>query len=160
MAKKKKIILLVIIIFIIFLFAIPVLLLSWMRIFDLQINLDFRQAIKGCDKIIIRDGCNYPENDVFSNKTLKEFDDPCEIGDFVESIRFSVFQEKDECACPGWPAIDFYRNGERIFVAAIKHKHALYTELRPYDISFTAKSRKFFENLVAEIEKTHPEADD
>jgi len=158
MAKKKIFILSAVIIAVIFFLLIVVTALSSARI-ELQVNSDFLQAIEGCDKIVIRDGC-YTEHDSYSNKALKIFDDPCDIRDFLGSIRFSIFQGGEVCACMGWPAIDFYRNSERILVTSIKHNYALCTQLRPYDISFTAESKKFFENLVAEIEKAHPEAGD
>jgi hypothetical protein len=113
-----------------------------------DINLVFRKAVAGCDKVVIRDGCYDPTEKYYSNKALRVLDDPCDVRNFINAIRFSCFQKKRVCGCEGWPAIDFYSNGKIIMITSLKHNIALHTPIIDYDAGFTNDTKKFFEGLV------------
>lgn len=150
MEKKQKYILLMIIAVIIL--CALIFLFSGYE-FEPHINLIFRQAVTGCDKIIIRDGCYNPTETHYSNRALKVIDDPCDIRDLIHAIQFSYFQRKGACACAGWPAIDFYRNGKAFMIVSIKHNRALCMPTKDYDVRLTSKSRIFFEKVITGVEK-------
>ena len=149
--RRKKVILLIII-FIIAILAVGMVHILGISVknFDFQINRDFHNTLMNCDKIIIRDGCYNPNKKYYSNNIIKIITDPCAISRLLNAIQFSTLQRKRVCACLGWPAIDFYKNGQIIMVTAIKHNQALCTPIRDYDMQFTSKTEMFFENLTAE----------
>jgi hypothetical protein len=147
--RTKKVILIITTIFVI---SMSIVFVVFIRIPtpDFQVNRDFQNAIIGCDKIIIRDGCYDPNQKYYSNNIIKIITDPCAISRLLNAIQFSTLQRKRVCECLGWPAIDFYKNGQIIMVTAIKHNQALCATIRDYDMQFTSKTEMFFENLTAE----------
>lgn len=118
-----------------------------------EINGIFQAKLAKCDKIVIRDGGDMYHGDIDTHKILMTITEPNEVKEFINSIKFSIFQEQGSCGCHGWPGIDFYRGTERIMVTSVQHNRWLRTPIAHYDVKLSRESRKFMEDLSRRFEK-------
>lgn len=141
---KKLLIIFIILIAIILSYVASI----YIRNYEGEINEVFQAKLTQCDKIVIRDGGNVSHDDIDKQKVLMTITESSEIKEFIESIEFSVFQEKGACECYGWPGIDFYCGTERIMVTSVQHNKALRTPIAQYDLELNRKSKKFMEGFT------------
>jgi hypothetical protein len=100
----------------------------------------FQRAIKGADRINIRDGgynCCHP---VTRQKILVTITNIEEITSFGESFVFKSNQGQKVCLCCGYPGIDWYLGKKLLALTALQHGHGLRWKGFPGDISFTKES--------------------
>ena len=88
-------------------------------------NAEFSRAIANADRIVIRNGGFDCCGNVDSQLVILEIADPKTIAEFNANIRFRRSVLKTSCDCCGYPGIDWYRNGQRVALTAVKHGEAI-----------------------------------
>ncbi len=77
-----------------------------------------------------------------------EVTDPAEIGEVLRNLQFTVPQRNGQCACTGFPELDWYRGKERLALTSIQHGHGLRWGGIPGDIQFTPESKAWITNWL------------
>ncbi len=117
-------------------------------------NPEFQHAIKGADRIVIRNGgFNCCGNDVDAQSILLEITDKEEIDEFNRSMKFQhrfMISFETPCRCCGFPGIDWYRGTERIALTGMQHGRAVRWAGFRADESLTLEAAQWFESFRRE----------
>ena len=99
---------------------------SWkLFAFTVGYNLKFQNIIKNADRIVIRDGgYDCCIKDVDAQPRLYVITNAAEIAAFNRLFRFRP-ELPDDCACCGYPGIDWWQGDRKLALTAVKHGHGL-----------------------------------
>jgi hypothetical protein len=107
------------------------------------------KVIAPADRIVIRFGSLGPPVEVDRCKVLFEVTDPAEIREVYDNIQFEENQSRRNCACWGWPVIDWYEKDNRLAMTAVKHGKAIRWAQMSYDLELTETSQQWLKAWMA-----------
>ncbi len=106
-------------------FAALIIHMDWEKIthrpIEWKYNNEFHNAIRGADRIVVRDGgfdCCGP---VDKQKIIFEIKDQKEIESLYNHLQFDPNGYTDICLCCGYPGIDWYKGNSRLALTSIQH---------------------------------------
>jgi len=158
LSRPAKIVLLIIFAFFLISFASTVSNLFWLPIDAVFGNTSgpFHDAVKGADRIVIRDGGYDCCGPVSKHKVLAVITDTGEIEEISKSINFSVWQSGSKCLCCGYPGIDWYMGEKLLALTAIQHGKAMRWKGFERDKEFTYLSSGSLIRWLSKIPQIKP----
>ena len=133
-------------------------------LFSFDPNERFGQAIRGADRVVIRNGghdcCG---NDVDSQEVFVEITDSHVIEEISQNLTFqrrypSLLPTVARCSCCGYPGIDWYRDGKRVALTSIQHGAAVRWAGFDHDARLSAQSSLWLASFLDShsVPKTQP----
>jgi hypothetical protein len=107
----------------------------------------FADAIADADCIVIHAN-GFDEQPREDRNVFLEIVDPKSIAEFNSNIRFKRSLSGGQCACQGFPGIDWYLNGERIVYTGLQHKERVRWSRCSYDMPLTDASAAWLETYL------------
>jgi hypothetical protein len=101
---------------------------------------EFHKTIAEADRIVVRDGGFNGPQPVERQKVLFQVASPAEVREVYEKLQFPAAQDIQNCACFGYPGIDWYRGKQRLAMTSVQHCRAVRWEGFPRDAALTPEA--------------------
>jgi hypothetical protein len=106
-------------------------------------NGEFHSQIAEADQIVVRDGGYNCCRTIRRQRVLLRITDPSEIKRVSDNLVFLPEQMPGQCACCGYPGIDWYKGRTRLALTAIQHGVAVRWKGFPGDSELTTTSAQW-----------------
>ncbi|WDQ15127.1 hypothetical protein [Rhodopirellula sp. P2] len=107
----------------------------------------FADAIRDTDRIVVH-ARGFDEQAGKDRTVFLQITDAKAIAEFNSNIRFKRSLTGGQCACQGFPGIDWYRAGERAVFTGVQHKKAIRWSPFNYDLPLTDESAEWLANYL------------